>query len=146
MMEEAKTALTWTGICRTFVIGVCNIPQVQDKEKDRSKAIRTHKAKEQDAVVQGSRRKGTAFAWTLHQRTGRPQTHKAIKWSNDQAEHTTPLPVHGISRAAMLHPLKSQKADGTGHTMTTPRDKLRAFHCGSLCQGESQQRTKDDGC
>jgi hypothetical protein len=80
MMDEAKKALTWTGICPMFVIRVRNITRVQDKKKHMSKAIGTHAAKEQrDAVVQGTRRKELNALGRFINAPADRRFHKAIK-------------------------------------------------------------------
>jgi hypothetical protein len=79
---------------------------------------------------------------------GSDDTHRSTilqshQMHNDQIEPTSTLPIIGISCFAMLHPLKANRADGTGHMITNPRDEL--IKSSNFSTIHSTKQTFDEG-
>jgi hypothetical protein len=67
---------------------------------------------------------------------------RIIKWHNDQISKTATLPILGITREAMLHPLNAQR--GTqGTTQTCLRKEI--CHSGLFTAIHSTRQTTDKG-
>jgi hypothetical protein len=124
MLDEAKKALTWPSDgCPPFYAGAHNVTRMHNGSQHTSKAVGITTAKEHSSFFKSllllrsqEEHKLNGLGRHINTPTDR-RFFKAIKWHNDQIEPTSTLPIIGISRFAMLHPLKVNRADGTGHSL-----------------------------
>jgi hypothetical protein len=149
VLDEAKKALTWPSDgCPPFCARARNVTRVHNGYQGTSKAVGITTVKEHSSFFKSlllrsqEEHKLNGLGRCINTPTHR-RFFKAIKWHDDQIEPASTLPVVGISCFAMLHPLKANRADRTGHTITNLRDKL--IKSGNFSTIHSTKQTFDEG-
>lgn len=150
MLAEAKRTLTWspTNACPPFYARVRNVTRVHAGSQYTSKAIGISTAKEHSAFFKTlliraqDEKQLNGLGRYINSPTDR-SFYKAIKWHNDQIDPTSIIPILGLSRTAMLHPLQAQLPDRSGSITTTIRDEL--INSGKFCTIHSTKQTFSEG-
>jgi hypothetical protein len=131
MRVEARNNLTWNNQeAPPFFVRVRNITQKHQGAEYASKAITIMVAKEHTSFYKAVLTR--AFEDKLMTGLGRYYNlidndrmfYRAIKWHNDQIEKTGILPIIGITRQAMSHPLKVKRPNEQESTGSTIRKEI----------------------
>jgi hypothetical protein len=150
MRVEARNNLTWNDQeAPPFFVRVRNITRKHQGAEYASKALAIMVAKEHASFYKAVLTR--AFEDKLMTGLGRYYNlidndrmfYRAIKWHNDQIEKTGILPILGITRQAMSHPLKVKRPNEKESTVSTIRKEI--CNSGYFATIHSTKQTNEEG-
>jgi hypothetical protein len=125
--QEAESKLPWSseGTIPPFYLRVRNITRYHNKEEFASKAIGIIVAEEHATFFRTLLTRATdeklipGLGLYYNVIPNDRQFYKAIKWQNDVIDKTSILPILGITRQAMLHPINVRISKDSKETVVT---------------------------